>query len=83
LEFNVGDHLFLKVSPLKGSLRFGQRGKLTPRFIRPIEILQRVGPVAYCLALPPSLQGIYDVFHVSNLHRYLPDPSQIIHHEPL
>jgi len=55
LTFNVGDHVFLKVSPLKGSLRFGQKGKLAPRYIGPFEILQRVGPVAYHLALPPTL----------------------------
>ena len=68
----MGNHVFLKVSPPEGSVRFGQKGKLTPRFIRPFEILQRVGPVAYRLALPSSLQGIHDVFHVSNLHRYVP-----------
>jgi len=75
--------VFLKVSPLKGSVRFGQKGKLTPRFIKPFEILQRIGPVAYCLALPLSLQGIHHVFHVSNLHRYVPDPSHVIQYEPL
>jgi len=79
----VGDHVFLKVSPLKGSLRFGQKGKLTPRYVGPFEILQRMGPVAYRLALPPALQGIHDVFYVSNLHRYIPDPSHVIPHEPL
>ena len=83
LEFNVGDHVFLKVSPLKGSLRFGQKGKLTSRHIRPFEILQRVGPVAYRLALPSTLQGIQDVFHVSNLRRYIPDPAHVISHKPL
>jgi len=83
LEFNVGDHVFLKVSPLKGNLRFGQKGKLTPRYIGPFEILQRVGPVAYRLALPPTLQGIHDVFHVSNLRRYVSDPTHVISHEPL
>ena len=71
------------MSPLKGTLRFGKKGKLTPRFIRPFEILQRVGPVAYHLALPPTLQEIHDVFHVSNLHRYIPDPSHVIRYEPL
>ena len=66
-EFNVGDHVFLKVSPLKWSLRFGQKGKLTLRYIEPFVVLQRIGPVAYRLALPLTLQGIHDVFHVSNL----------------
>jgi len=55
LTFDVGDHVFLKVSPLKGNLGFGQKGKLTPRYIGPFEILQRVGPVAYRLALSPTL----------------------------
>ena len=83
LEFNVGDHVFLKVSPLKGSLRFGQKAKLTPGYIGPFEILQRIGPVAYRLALPPTLQGIHDVFHVSNLRRYVADPTPVILHQPL
>ena len=83
LEFNVGDHVFLKVSTLKGSLRFGQKGKLTPRYIGPFQILQRIGPVAYRLALPPTLQDIHDVFHVSNLRRYISDPTHVISHEPL
>jgi len=83
LEFNVRDHVFLKVSPLKGSLRFGQKGKLTPRYINPFEILQRIGPVAYRLALPPTLQGIHDVFHVSNLRPYVLDLAHVISHEPL
>ena len=61
--------MFLKVSPLKGSVRFGQKGKLTPRFIGPFEIIQRVGPIACCLALPSALKGIHDVFYISNLHQ--------------
>jgi len=83
LKIKVGDHVFLKVSPLKGNLRFEQKGKLTPRYIGPFEILQKVGPVAYCLALPPTLQGIHDVFHVSQLRRYIPDPLHVISFEPL
>jgi len=83
LEFSVGDHVFLKVSPLKGSVRFGQRGKLTPRYVGPFEVLQRIGPVAYRLGLPPALQAIHDVFHVSNLRRYTPDPDHTIPYEPL
>jgi len=83
LMFKVGDHVFLKVSPLKGNLRFGQKGKLTPRYIGLFEILPNVGPVAYCLALPPNLQGIHDVFHVSQLRQYIPDPQHIISFEPI
>jgi len=62
LKFNVGDHVFLKVSPVKGNVHFGQKGKLTQGLIGPFEILQRIGPAAYRLALPPSLQGINDYF---------------------
>ena len=83
LEFSVGDHVFLKVSPLKYSIRFGQKGKLAPRYVGPFEILQRVGPVAYRLALSPALQGIHDVFHVSNLRRYTSNTNHVILYEPL
>ena len=55
LEFEVGDHVFLKVMPKRGVVRFGKRGKLSPRFIGPFEILERIGTVAYRLALPPSM----------------------------
>ena len=79
----VGDHVFLKVSPPKGSIRFGQKRKLSPRFIEPFEILQRVGSVTYQLALAPSLQGIHDVFHVSSLRKYVSDPNHVIRYEPL
>ena len=64
-------------------MRFGQRGKLAPRFIGPFEILQKVGPVAYRLALPPALASIHDVFHVSMLRRYIRDPSHVISYQPL
>jgi len=79
----VGDHVFLRVFPLKGSLPFGQKGKLIPRYVGPFQILQKVGTIAYRLALPPALQGIHDIFHVSNLRRYMPDPDDIIPYEPL
>ncbi|KAL0549347.1 hypothetical protein IC582_013828 [Cucumis melo] len=64
LEFEVGDKVFLKVAPMRGVLRFERRGKLSPRFVGPFEILERIGPVAYRLALPPSLSTVHDVFHV-------------------
>ena len=83
LEFAVGDHVFLKVAPMKGVMRFGKKGKLSPRFIGPFEILDRVGTVAYRLALPPSLSAVHSVFHVSMLRRYLADPSHVIDHEPV
>ncbi|KAJ9536308.1 hypothetical protein OSB04_un000517 [Centaurea solstitialis] len=70
LEFQRGDHVFLKVSPLRGVRRFGIKGKLSLRYIGPFEILERVGEVAYRLALPPQLSHIHNVFHVSSLHGY-------------
>nr|GEX93322.1 putative reverse transcriptase domain-containing protein [Tanacetum cinerariifolium] len=75
LEFNVGDKVMLKVSPWKGVIRFGKCGKLSPRFIRPFKILERIGPVAYKLDLPRELQGIHNTFHVSNLKKCLSDES--------
>ena len=66
LEFEVGDHVFLKVMPNRGVVRFGKRGK-SPRFIGPFEILERIGVVAYRLALPPIMSGVHEVFHVSML----------------
>ena len=70
LEFEVGDHVFLKVMPKRGVVRFGKRGKLLPRFVGPFEILERVGTVAYRLALPSSMSGVHEVFHVSILRKY-------------
>ena len=67
LEFEVNDHVFLKVLPKRGVVRFGKRGKLSPRFIGPFEILERVDIVPYRLALPPSMSDVHEVFHVSML----------------
>ena len=78
LEFEVGDHVFLKVMPKRGVVRFGKRGKLSPRFIGPFEILERVDTVAYRLALPPSMSGVHKVFHVSMLQKYTPDPTHVV-----
>ncbi|KAG8474738.1 hypothetical protein CXB51_031398 [Gossypium anomalum] len=78
IEYQVGDKVFLKVSPWKKVLRFGRKGKLSPTFIRPYEISERIGPVAYRLILPPELERIHNVFHVSMLRRYTSDPSHVI-----
>ena len=78
IEYEVGDKVFLKVSLWRKILRFGQKGKLSPRFIGPYEILERVGPVAYRLALPPELAKLHNVFHVSMLRRYRSDESHIL-----
>ena len=78
LEFEAGDHVFLKVMPKRGVIRFGKRGKLLPRFIGPFEILERVGTIAYRLALPPSMSGVHEVFHVFMLRRYTPDPAHVV-----
>ncbi len=64
-EVQVGEHVLLRVSPSKGIKRFGLRSKLSPRFVRPFEILERIGPVAYHLALPQDLDRVHNVFHVS------------------
>ena len=78
ISYEVGQRVFLKVSPWKGVARFGKRGKLSVRYIGPYEILERIGPVAYRLALPPALAQIHNVFHVSMLRRYRSDPSHVI-----
>ena len=78
LEFMVGDRVWLRVSPMKGVMRFGRKGKLSPRFIGPYEILERMEEVAYKLALPPSLTAVHPVFHVSMLQKYVPDDSHVI-----
>ena len=78
LEFEVGDYVFLKVMPKRGVVRFGKRGKLSPRFIGPFEVLKRIGTVAYRLALLPSMIGVHEVFHVSILRKYTPDPAHVV-----
>ncbi|TYK21999.1 ty3-gypsy retrotransposon protein [Cucumis melo var. makuwa] len=83
LEFDMGDMVFLKVAPMKGVLRFEKKRKLSPRFVGPFEILERIGPVAYRLALPPSFSAVHDVFHVSMLRKYVTDPTHVVDFEPL
>ena len=62
----------------KGVVKFGKRGKLSSRFIGPLEILERIGTVEYRLALPPSMSGVHEVFHVSRLRKYTPDPAHVV-----
>ncbi|CAM8926435.1 unnamed protein product [Rhodiola kirilowii] len=81
LEFQVGDHVFLRVSLMKGVMRFGKKGKLSPRYIGPFEILERVGNVAYRLALPPTLSSMNPVFHILMLRKYISDPSHVLEYE--
>ena len=70
--------MWLKVAPRKGQLRFGVRGKLSPWYIGPFDIIGCVGEVAYRLALPPQLANVHNVFHVSQLRKYVADPSHVI-----
>jgi hypothetical protein len=74
LQFKAGDHVYLKVSPMKGVKRFGVTGKLSPHYIGPFSILEKCGKVAYKLELPSSLTGVYDIFHVSQLKKCLKAP---------
>ncbi|KAI3783483.1 hypothetical protein L1987_42567 [Smallanthus sonchifolius] len=83
LEFQVGDKVQLKVSPWKGVIRFGKRGKLNPRYVGPFEIVKRIGPVAYQLNLLDEFNGVHNVFHVSNLKKCLSDETLVVPLEEL
>ena len=78
IRYEIGENVFLKVSPWKKVMRFGKKGKLSSKFIGPYEVIEKVGPVAYRLALPPELEKIHSVFHVSMLRRYRSDPSHVV-----
>ncbi|XP_074297207.1 uncharacterized protein LOC141627908 [Silene latifolia] len=78
IELEVGDKVFLKVLPMKGVKRFRIKGKLSPKYFGPYEVLERVREVAYRLALPPNLSKLHDVFHVSQLCHYRSDPSHVL-----
>ncbi|MCI37684.1 hypothetical protein A2U01_0058908, partial [Trifolium medium] len=83
LEFEEGDHVFLRVTPKLGLRGVFKTKKLCPRYIGPYQILRRVGPVAYQLALPPSMSGMHDVFHVSQLRKFIPDPFEPVELEAI
>jgi hypothetical protein len=78
LEFEVGDLAYLRVLPMKGVKRFGVKGKLAPRYIRPFPILEKFGSVAYKHDLPPSLARVHDIFHMSQLKKCLKAPMDIV-----
>ena len=78
IRYKVSEKVFLKVSPWKKVMRFGKKGKLSPRFIGPYEVIEKVGPVAYHLALPLELEKIHNMFNVSMLQRYRSDPSHVV-----
>src|SRR5579883_2060221 len=78
LQFEVGEHVYLKVSPTKGVQRFGIRGKLAPRYVGPYLILEKCGPVAYKLQLPPDLAAVHNVFHVSQLKKCIRVPTEVV-----
>ena len=83
IRYKVGKKVFLKVSPWKKVMRFRKNGKLSTRFIGPYEVIEKVGPVAYRLALPSDLEKIHNVFHVSMLRRYQSDPSHVVSSETI
>ncbi|CAN6723316.1 unnamed protein product [Malus baccata var. baccata] len=81
--YDAGNLVFLKLSPWRGVVRFGKKGKLSPRYIGPYEITEMIGEIAYRLELPPELSKVHNVFHVSMLRHYVSDPSQVIPPQPL
>jgi hypothetical protein len=78
LEFEVGDNVYLRVSPMKGVRRFGIKGKLAPRYIGPYSIIDKYGPTSYQVELPAMLSGVYNVFHLSQLKRCLKPPTDVV-----
>ena len=81
IPYEISEKVFLKVSPWNKVMRFGKKSKLSPRFIGSYEVIEKVGPVAYRLALPLELEKIHNVFHVSMLRRYRSDPSHVVYSE--
>ena len=83
LEFEVSDQIFLKMSPMKRVMKFGKKGKLSPRCVGSFEVIEHIGEVAYRLALSPALARLHDVFRVSILKKYLQDPTHVLSYESL
>ena len=83
MVYQPGEQAYLRVTPMRGTHRFGIKGKLAPRYIGPFRILARRGEVAYQLELPPNLSQVHDVFHVSQLRRCFKDPVRAVDHEML
>ena len=83
MVYQPGEQAYLRVTPMRGTHRFGIKGKLAPRYIGPFRILSRSGPVAYRLELSSNLSQVHDVFHVSQLHRCFKDPIRAVDHEML
>ncbi|XP_028082223.1 uncharacterized protein LOC114283562 [Camellia sinensis] len=76
--YEVEDHVFIKVTPMKGQTWFGVKGKLALRYVGPYEILEKINPVTYRVALPPVMENMHNVFHVSILRGYLRDPFHVL-----
>ena len=74
----MGDHIFVKVTPIKGQTHFRAKGKLAPRYVGPYEIIEKINPVEYQVALPPEMEHMHNVFHILMLRDYLRDPFHII-----
>ncbi|XP_017441130.1 uncharacterized protein LOC108346570 [Vigna angularis] len=83
LDFTTGDHVFLRLNPVTGVGRAVRPKKLSPKFIGPYKILRKIGPVAYELALPPKLSNLHPVFHVSQLRKYIANPSHVLELEDI
>ncbi|KAM3196648.1 hypothetical protein ACQJBY_072382 [Aegilops geniculata] len=81
LAFEIGDHVYLRVSPMKGTRRFGIKGKLAPRYVSPFKVIGKRGDLAYQLELPPNFANVHDVFHVSQLRKCFKTPERTINFE--
>ena len=79
----MGDHVFINVSSMKNVMRFGKKGKLSPKYVGPFEVLEKVSTLAYRVASPPKLGKFHNMFHVSSLRKYVYDASHVVEIEPI